>query len=156
MKFSKSSEDKLMTCHIDLQKIMRLALQRSNVDFGISEGHRPLSIQQGYYAIGRTVDKHKSTITNVDGVKTKGKHNHVPSEAVDIFVANSNSSMQKKTMYDEAHLSYIAGIVDSCAKELLAKREITHKVRWGGNWNSDGVIKFDQKLNDMPHFEIIK
>lgn len=147
-KFGTKSKVKLATCHRDIQKVLNLAISRSKVDFGISEGTRSLAKQQEYYAIGRTVDKHKNTITNVDGVTKKGKHNHSPSLAVDIYVWHSNSSTRKKISYDEAHLSYVAGVIDSCAAELNIK------LKWGGNWDGDGIIKFDQNLNDMPHYEI--
>jgi peptidoglycan L-alanyl-D-glutamate endopeptidase CwlK len=155
-KFSSSSADKLKSCHIDLQKVINLAISRSNIDFGISQGERSVKTQQEYYAIGRTVEKHKSTITNIDGVKKLSKHNHSPSQAVDIYVYHSDASTRTKIIYDTMHLSYIAGLIDSCAQELLAKKEITHKVRWGGNWDSDGIIVYDQSLNDLPHFEIVK
>ena len=28
------------------------------------------------------------------------------------------------------------------------------KIRWGGDWDSDNIMK-DQTFNDLPHFEII-
>ena len=153
-KFGKRSKEKLATCHKDIQAVLNLAITRSRVDFGVSEGHRPVERQKELYAIGRTVDKFKRTITNVDGVRNKGKHNVEPSEAVDIYVWHDSASRRKQISYDEVHLSYVAGIIESCALELKAKGKIRSVIRWGGNWDSDGVIKFDQNLNDMPHFEI--
>jgi peptidoglycan L-alanyl-D-glutamate endopeptidase CwlK len=153
-KFGKRSSIKLNTCHKDIQLVLRLAISRSKIDFGISEGHRDIETQRGYYAIGRTIELHRNTITNVDGIIKKGKHNKIPSEAVDIYVWHPDSNTRKKISYDGLHLSYVAGIIDSCAQELFAKGEIISQIRWGGNWDSDGVIKFDQNLNDMPHFEI--
>ena len=111
MKFGKKSNDKLNTCHIDLQKIFRLAISRSDVDFGISEGHRPISVQQAYYAIGRTVEKDRNTITNVDGVNKKGKHNKTPSEAVDYFAYHPNREMRARLIYNKKYLSYIYGVI---------------------------------------------
>tara|TARA_R110000796_G_scaffold181330_3_gene297952 strand:- start:1918 stop:2388 length:471 start_codon:yes stop_codon:yes gene_type:complete len=156
MNFGKKSKERLKTCHVDVQKVLNLAISRSKIDFGISEGHRSVEKQQSYYAIGRTIDLRRGTITNVDGVVKKGKHNYLPSQAVDIYVWHPVKETRKKISYDGLHLSYIAGLVDACSQELFEKGEITHKVRWGGNWDSDGIIKFDQRLNDMPHFEIIK
>lgn len=147
-KFGKNSKERLETCHPDIQKVLNLAISRSKVDFGISEGHRSIERQQELYAIGRTVNRHKSKVTNVDGVKKKGKHNYLPSLAVDIYIWHNNPSTRRQIDYDESHLSYVAGIIDSCAAEL--KIELT----WGGNWDNDGIIKFDQNLNDMPHFQI--
>ena len=155
MKFGKKSNSKLDTCHEDLQKIFRLAIKRSDVDFGISEGHRSLNVQRDYYAIGRTKELGRDTITNVDGVTTFGKHNKIPSEAVDFHAYHPNLRIRKKLIYNKKYLSYIYGVISSCAKELFEAGEITHKIRWGANWDSDGIIEFDQKLIDYPHVELI-
>jgi peptidoglycan L-alanyl-D-glutamate endopeptidase CwlK len=156
MIFGGKSSRKLYTCHKDIQKVLNLAILRTKIDFGISEGFRDINTQQAYYAIGRTTQLHRETITNVDGIVKKGKHNYFPAQAVDIYVYHPDKATRKKISYDGLHLSYIAGLIDSCAQELYNKGEITHKIRWGGNWDSDGIIKFDQSLNDQPHFEMIK
>jgi len=145
--YGNTSEEKLKTCHKDLQLIFRLAIKRSKVDFGISEGHRDIKLQLQYFNEGKS---------KVDGIKVKGKHNFLPSEAVDIYVYHPVLETRRKLAYDKSHLSYIAGVVDSCTEELFAKGEITHKIRWGANWNSDGVIDYDQNFDDFPHFELLK
>ncbi|QQV91523.1 endolysin [Tenacibaculum phage Gundel_1] len=154
--FGKTSKEKISTCHIDLQKIFKLAISRSVVDFGISEGHRPIEIQKQYYAIGRTVDLHRKPITNIDGVSKLGKHNKIPSEATDFYAYHSDTSTRKKIAYDTNHLSYIYGVLDCCAKELYEKGEITHLLRWGANWDKDGVLYYDQSFDDAPHVELYK
>lgn len=154
--FGSSSASKLKTCHQDLQKIFNLVISRSKLDFGISEGHRPVSKQQEYYAIGRTTELHRKPITNVDGVNTKSKHNYEPSLAVDIFIWHNDTKTREKIAWDKSHLSYVAGLIDSCAEELYNKGEVTHKIRWGANWDSDGIIDYDQSFDDFPHFELIK
>lgn len=145
--FSKNSKSKLETCHEDLQKIFNLAISRTKVDFGISEGHRDLETQYQYFKEGKS---------KISGINSKGKHNYYPSLAVDFFVYHPEVTMRKKIIYDTMHLSYLAGIIDSCAAELFDKGEITHLIRWGGNWDSDGVIVYDQTFNDLPHVELIK
>ena len=152
--FGNRSKQRLATCHPDIQKVLNLALSRSNVDFGVSEGHRSIETQQAYYAIGRTVQLRRGTITNVDGIIKKGKHNYTPSKAVDIYIWHDELETRKEISYDGMHLAYVAGLIESCAKELYDKGEITYKIRWGGNWDSDGIIIFDQNLDDMPHFEL--
>lgn len=154
--FGKNSKEKLSTCHIDLQKIFNLAIKRSKIDFGISEGHRSIKKQQQHYSIGRTTELHRKPITRVDGVNDIGKHNKIPSEATDIFAYHPDIQIRRKIIYDKVTLSYIAGVIDSCAKELFNKGETTHLIRWGGNWDSDGVIALDQSFDDLPHFEIVK
>lgn len=145
---------KLRELHPDLQKIHLLAIKRTKVDYSIIEGHRTMTRQRELYAIGRTKYRNRRTVTNADGVDKKSKHQTEPSIASDIMVYSSNSAFKHKTAWDEKHLSYLAGVFDSVAQELYDKGEITHLVRWGGNWDNDGVIQYDQKFNDMPHLEL--
>jgi peptidoglycan L-alanyl-D-glutamate endopeptidase CwlK len=147
MKFGKRSLDKINTCHEDLKKIFMVVISRTKVDFGISEGHRPVERQYQLFLEGKS---------KIDGITKLGKHNKIPSEAVDIFAYHPDLGTRRKIVYDKVHLAYIAGLVDSVAAELLAKGEITHKIRCGANWDSDGVIDFDQSFDDYPHFELIK
>jgi len=155
-KFGTSSLIKLNSCHSDLQLIFSRTIEISKVDFGISEGHRPIERQKRLYSIGRTTELHRNPVTNIDGENKKGKHNFNPSHALDIFIYHEHQATRKKIIYDDVHLSYIAGLVDAVAEELFEKGLIDHKIRWGGNWDSDGIIGLDQKLKDLPHFEIIK
>ncbi len=144
-KFGNSSTTKLLTCHEDLQKVLHLAITRSRIDFGISEGHRSLARQNQLFDEGKS---------QIDGIKKKGKHNFDPSMAVDIYVYHPDLETRRKLVYDKASLCYIAGVIISCAEDLQEKEEITHKVRWGGNWDKDAVILQDQNFDDLPHFEL--
>ena len=155
-KFGENSVERLMTCHEDLQKILYAAIRMSPIDFGIAEGHRPLNVQREYYAIGRTRELHRKPITDVDGINKMGKHNKEPSEAADIYIWHADKATRMKIAYDNVHLSYVMGIIHACAGSLLDQGQITHKIRWGGNWDGDGIIKFDQGLIDFPHVEIIQ
>lgn len=146
-KLGNRSKKNINTCHIDLQKIFKLAISRTKVDFGISEGHRSLKRQKELFDEGKS---------KIDGINKKGKHNYKPSLAVDIFTYHPHINTRRRLAYDKAHLSYLAGIIDSCANELYNKGEITHKIRWGANWDSDGIIDYDQSFDDFPHFELIK
>ncbi|CAL2106367.1 peptidoglycan LD-endopeptidase CwlK [Tenacibaculum sp. 190524A02b] len=146
-KFGENSTRKLATCHSDLQKILRLAISRSKVDFGVSEGYRSKERQYQLYLQGKS---------KIDGYEKEGKHNKKPSEAVDIFAYHPDLSTRRKLAYDKTTLSYIAGLIDSCAKELYDSGQISNQIRWGANWDSDGVIDYDQNFDDYPHFELIK
>jgi len=125
---------------------MKLAISRSKVDFGISEGYRSVERQNDLYRQGKS---------KIDGLEKKGKHNYNPSMAVDIYAYHSDLETRRKIVYDKTHLAYIAGIVQSCAVELYNQEAITHNIRWGGNWDSDGIIGLDQSFDDYPHFELI-
>lgn len=145
-KFGKRSLKKIEACHKDLQKIMKLAISRSRIDFGISEGHRSLSRQYQLYLEGKT---------KIDGRSKRSKHNYSPSLAADIYVYHPNLYTRQKLVYDTKHLSYVAGVIISCTKELIEKGEIYHDIRWGANWNKNGIIDYDQSFDDYPHFELV-
>jgi len=139
--FSHTSKERLATCHEDLQLIMITAIAISDVDFGIAEGHRSIEKQQQYYAEGKS---------QIDGVSKKGKHNYEPSLAADIYPWSEG-----RADWDEETLSYLSGIIHAVSEMLFMDKKITHKVRWGGNWDMDGTIMTDQTFADRPHFELI-
>jgi len=154
--YGKISLSRLCSTHIDLQVIWALVINRSSVDISIIEGHRSIKKQQEYYAIGRSVEVNRRPITNIDGIHVISKHNEMPSMAVDFCAYHSDKLIRNEIAYNQAHLSYIYGLVDSCAKELYEKGMTTHLTRWGGNWDRDGILFFDQNLDDAPHVELYK
>jgi len=159
--FGKQSFEVLEQAHAEMQMILVWGLTYSPVDFGLSESYRPPEKQFEYFQVGRvqmgsgewvkTNPKKKETITNCDGYKIKSKHNYLPSYAVDIYIYVSG---KPKLQYDVAHLSLVAGVLISVASFLFEQGKIQHKLRWGGNWDKDGEILFDQEFDDLPHFEL--
>ena len=145
-KLGKGSLKKLESVHHDLVKIIKLAITRTPVDFGISEGHRSLERQKELYDQGKS---------KIDGINKKGKHNYSPSLAIDLYAYHPDIEVRKKLAYDVPTLCLIAGVIISCADELKAKGDIKHSIRWGGNWDNDGVILYDQSFDDLPHFELV-
>lgn len=142
MKFSKTSKKRLSTCHNDLQLIINTAISISKIDFGVAEGHRSIEKQQQYFNEGKS---------KIDGVTRKGKHNYSPSLAVDIY-----AYVNGKASWNNEDLSYLAGLIDAVAEMLYKDAKITHKLRWGGNWDMDGEILIDQSFDDRPHFELVR
>jgi peptidoglycan L-alanyl-D-glutamate endopeptidase CwlK len=140
-RFGKTSKERLSTCHSDMQLIMNEAIKITNVDFGIAEGHRSIEKQQQYF---------KEDKSKIDGISKKGKHNYIPSLAVDIYPYFENCAK-----WDNEHLSYLSGIIHAVSEMLFTSGKITHKIRWGGNWDMDGVILIDQSFDDRPHFELV-
>lgn len=138
---SKKSNEKLDTCHADLQLIVRTAIKITNVDFGVAEGHRDTKLQKKYFLEGKS---------KIDPDVQLGKHNLVPSMAVDIF-----PFIEGKAKWDNEHLSYLAGIFHAVAEILFDQGKIKHKLRWGGNWDMDGIILIDQSFDDRPHMELV-
>jgi peptidoglycan L-alanyl-D-glutamate endopeptidase CwlK len=144
--FGKRSKEEISTMHNDLQKVFNLAIKRTKVDFGITEGHRSVKRQQYLFQMGRS---------KIDGVTKLGKHNLKPAEAGDIYIYHPDLETRRKLAYNREHLSYVAGVIDSCAEELFEAGEISHKIRWGANWDSDGIIALDHNFDDYPHHELI-
>ena len=141
--FGKRSLEKLETAHVDLQIIMQESLKNSMVDFGISEGHRSLERQQKLFKEGKS---------RIDGFNKKGKHNYDPSLAVDIYAYVQG---RKDLAFDKIHLAYLGGHIMATANALYEEGVVENPLRWGGNWDGDGTLLFDQKLWDMPHFELM-
>jgi len=140
-KFSNTSLERLNSCDINIQRVMDLAISRSDIDFGIAQGYRSVKEQQDLYAQGRTVPG--DIVTYVDGVNKKSNHNYYPSKAVDIY-----AWVDGRAIWDSRELCYLAGVIISCAKELGVN------LRWGANWDSDGIIITDHDFVDLPHFEL--
>lgn len=140
--FGARSLKRLNTCHPDLVLIAEAAISASEVDFGISEGYRTIEKQQEYF---------KNGTSRIDGIKKLGPHNYPESRAFDIYIYHP---IQKQLAYDPEHLTYVAGVIMTCAKYLRQNRTVKNNLRWGGNWDSDGILLLDQKLFDRPHFEI--
>jgi len=143
-KFGKSSRARLETCHEDLQILAEESLKRSEVDFSINEGYRTLKRQNQLF---------KKGYSKIDGIKRKGKHNMNPSHAFDIKIYVPR---KPKLLYDPEHLTYVAGIIMATSKFLIDSDLIGWEIRWGGNWNRNGLLLRDQSLWDRPHFELYK
>lgn len=139
-KYSSASKQRLSTCHKDLQIIFNEVIK--GYDCSILCGHRPEDEQQIAFEAGL------SKLTFPDS-----KHNKVPSMAVD---AGPYFSELKNTDWDDAKaFAFFAGYVMAIAERLLKESKITHKLRWGGDWDGDKRTS-DQTFHDLPHFELIE
>ena len=159
IKLSTNSKAKYETLHEDLRIIIDEALNLSTIDFGISEGHRPVEKQMEYYKKGRTyingewviTDKSK-VITYVDGIVKKGKHNYNPSMAFDFYVYIPGKS---NMTYDPTHLTALGYMFVILGNKLYKEGKISHKVRWGGNFDQDWEILEPGSFRDSPHVELM-
>lgn len=132
-KFSKTSRERLETCDGALIQVMEDALRASEVDFGIAEGHRSKERQMRLFMDGKT---------KIDGVKRKGKHNHEPSQAVDIY-----AWVNGKSNYKTNYLLYLGGIIKATGYHLGVR------IRSGFNFDQDGEL-LEQSFDDLVHHEI--
>ena len=127
--FSNISKVRLATCHPDIQKVMNEVIKY--FDCTILEGHRGSEAQNKAYNEGR------STV-----IFPNGKHNKIPSEAVDVMPCPIDWK-------DINRLCYFAGFV--VAIGLL----MGVKIRWGKDWDRDTDLN-DQTFKDGPHFELVE
>lgn len=133
-KFSKLSEERLATCHPELQRVMREAIRY--VDFSVIEGHRGKAAQDAAYAKGNSKVRYPN-----------GKHNKAPSLAVDIAPYPIDWSNNAKAL---ERFVYVAGFV------MCSARRLGVKVRWGGDWSPDDDMRNEGTFRDYPHFELIR
>jgi len=141
--FAESSKKRLEDAHSDLKLIFNEVKKVCMIDFDISEVHRP-DVRQRYLFLTGKSEK--------DGIIKKSKHQSLPSEAVDIYAYKPDG----KGSYTKHQMCYIAGVIQSIANLLYIQGKISHIIRWGGNWDSDGEIITDQKFQDLCHFELLE
>lgn len=133
-KFGEASLTKLFTVESRLQIVMHSAIDTGIIDFAVIEGHREKNIQDDYYTNGMSKVKWPD-----------GKHNKVPSEAVDVA-----PFINGKVSWNKLHCCVLAGVILSCAAKLSIG------IRWGGNWDMDGEPITDQDFQDLVHFELVR
>ena len=134
-KLSKSSEARLITCHISLQDIVYDLLKE--IDIVVIKGTRTEAEQTEAYRAGNSKVQYPNS-----------KHNSYPSQAVDIAPwkvdKNGNGHIPWK---DEKAFE------DMAARFLRIAGKWGVPIRWGGDWDGDGD-RTDQTFNDLVHFEI--
>ena len=116
----------------------------SDVPFQLVQGARTIEQQRAYFAAGKS-KVNPDAYALPSALYAAAKHVTGPgmplSRAVDIIID------LPKLGYDVKHLSYVAGVVLTCAR----MRGIS--VRWGANFDKDKEL-FEQSFVDAPHFEL--
>ena len=133
--FSKISLERLDTCHQDLQLIFSEVVRL--FDCSILEGHR------GHDRQTMLFQKGNSQVEWPDS-----KHNAMPSMAADV-------TPYPIVWEDDGRFYFFAGWVFCVAAKLLEEGKITHKLRYGGDWDADTYTD-DQDFNDLVHFELVE
>jgi len=126
--FSDASKSRLATCHPDIQLVMNEVIKY--FDCTILEGHRGMVAQNKAYNEGKS-----------EVMWPNGKHNKIPSDAVDTVPYPVNWK-------DINRICYFAGFVMAIALKMGIK------LRWGKDWDGDTDLN-DQSFQDGPHFERI-
>lgn len=132
--YSSQSLLKLQTCHSDLQMIFKEVIKI--YDNTVIVGHRNEEDQNKAYEEGKSQKKWPN-----------GNHNKLPSMAIDVAPYPIDWN-------DINRFYFLAGIVFGIAERLLIEGKISHRVRWGGDWDSDKDFK-DEKFRDFGHFELV-
>lgn len=132
--YSVRSRERLSSCHKDLRMIFNAVI--AHFDCTITQGHRGEAEQDAAYHSG------KSQLP-----WPQSKHNKTPSMAVDV-------APYPIDWQDIDRFRYFAGYVMGVADMLHAEGVITHRLRWGGDFDRDTQLK-DSNFVDMPHFELV-
>lgn len=132
-RFGAASEAQLATCHPDLQRVLRRAIQV--VDFSVVEGHRGKAAQEAAYAKGLSKVHYPH-----------GKHNAVPSLAADVAPYPVDWSDRRASV---ERFVYVQGVIRACAFVEGVK------IRQGLDW--DGDLDFvEERFRDYPHIELVR
>jgi len=128
-KFSKTSKDRLSTCHPLLQKLFNKVILF--YDCTIVQGYRGQEDQDKAFSKGKSKLKWPDS-----------KHNSTPSMAVDVA-----PFINGQICWEFVQMTHFAGFV------LGLATEIGINIRWGGDWNRTNNLA-QNKFNDLPHFEL--
>jgi peptidoglycan L-alanyl-D-glutamate endopeptidase CwlK len=143
-KFSRSSLEKLETCHPALQVLFRKVI--IVFDCTILCGLRTKEEQNQLFEA-----RPQKTRCQWPDSKHNVEEDKEGIEALSTAVDAAPYYIERPHIrWDEESLTrwyYFAGIV----KGIAVSRGIP--IRWGGDWDRDTYVR-DQKFNDLPHFEL--
>ena len=125
--FSGPSKKRLSTCDKKLQTLFNEVVK--HFDCSVLCGHRGEEEQNKAYKAGNSQKQFPH-----------GKHNKLPSNAVDVAPYPIDWD-------DRERFQYFAGFVLGTAKQLNIN------IRYGGDWDGDNDLK-DNDFDDLVHFEI--
>lgn len=136
--FGSRSLERLKGVHPNLVKVVKRALELSDVDFTVLEGVRTKQRQLQLFAQGRTT-----------------------AAPVVTWTKTSNHFVNKKTGF--GHAVDLAPVpidwnntkaFDLMAKAMFAaSKELGIPIRWGADWDRDGKYR-ERGESDSPHFEL--
>jgi len=150
--FGKASLSRLNTCHKDIQAIMYELIKI--YDVSVFEGIRSTERQLMLYNKGNS---------QLDGVHKKSKHQGSPDEdgnivsyAIDMVPYKKGHPAFTVSQDNYRRFYFMMGLVYSIANRLYNEGIITHRVRFGLDWQMDMVYRHKSEFLDLPHWELIK
>lgn len=129
-RYSRSSQEKLATCHPDIQKVFNEAIKYW--DITILEGIRSKETQEEYVKTGRSKTMNSKHLDQGDGY----------SHAVDAVPYPIDWQNRERFIL---FAGKILGLAKAMGVDLIS----------GVDWNDDGNIK-DHTFFDAPHFQLKK
>ncbi len=168
--FGAKSKKEILTLHIDLRTILNKAIEV--FDFSVIEGIRTAKRQNKLF----TANPPRTTL---DGYTRKSKHQGRPcrtslpgkdahgnailnssgepicSYAVDIVPYKKGINPWDSSELNLRRFYYMMGIIKATAERLLLDGLISHKIRFGLDWDSDEIFT-DQSFHDLPHMELVE
>ena len=126
-KLSQRSFQRLVGVHPNLVDTVKLAIKKSNTDFGVIYGVRDLATQEKLYKSGKSQTMKSKHLIQEDGY----------SHAVDLMAYDSGEPSWDIVDYDN-----IADAMKAAAKETGAK------ICWGAAWQIDDIAKWDGTMEE--------
>ena len=121
-KLSSRSESKLEGLDPRLVAVVKLAIHKTKIDFGVICGMR-------------TLDEQKALVAK--GASKTMKSKHLQGYAVDLMAYIGSRSSWELNLYDD--------IADAMAE---AAREVDVPIRWGAAWTVSNIAYFDGSMED--------
>ncbi|APU00888.1 hypothetical protein [Aeromonas phage 59.1] len=127
VKLGARSIERLNTINPDLRRVVLKAFETMPFDITVIEGIRTKERQRELVAKGASQTMNSK---------------HLTGDAVDLapYPIDWNDKSRFNMMADHV---------------LAAAKELSVKVRWGGDWNMNGDWK-DERFYDGPHFELLR
>jgi hypothetical protein len=140
----------------------------------VNETYRPNDVQEAYYAQGRqplaavnklrqaaglyllTAAENKKKITNAK--PGQSNHNRYPSPALDVrmrLLASPKPGAKPAPAgitWDNKYFIEFGGYMIAAYRRLKAAGKVRKKLRWGHDWNGDGIE--NESFYDDPHYEV--
>ena len=144
--FSKRSLTLLEQCHPDLQRVMKEVIKY--FDFTVLDSTIRTEEEQKKF-----VKEGKSKTLNSKHLKRLvPEYGKEYSFAIDI--APYYNTVPHIDWDDRESFCYLAGFISGISNYLFCKGEISHRIKWGGDWSMNNKT-IDEKFSDLPHFELI-
>lgn len=133
--------------HPDLIKVVKRAIEITEVDFLVGEGLRTVATQRRYVRQG------KSQTMNSRHIKASNGLGH----AVDLWMwadgEISWDTSRAESFYEVSHDDDYYNYQEIGTSVLMASEELGIPIRWGADWDGDGQHT-DHSFIDWVHFEL--